>query len=110
MSIYKVGRPTKYTPATNKGTPPPNRPGEYRITTPDRGIVYVGETNNLNRRMREHANKGKLSNCPNGSFEYKTADGRSTSVTRRKHERDKIEKHKPALNNSSGGEGRKASR
>lgn len=44
------------------------------------------------------------------SFEWKEADGRSTSKTRREHEQKKIEQHKPPLNKSVGGEGRLASK
>lgn len=40
------------------------------------------------------------------TFEYKEADGRSTSKTRRVHEQQKINQHKPKLNKSKGGEGR----
>lgn len=43
-------------------------------------------------------------------FEYKEADKRSTSKTRREHEKQKIKEHKPSQNKSCGGEGRKASR
>lgn len=42
------------------------------------------------------------------TFEYKEADGRATSNTRRKHEQEKIKKHNPKLNKSKGGEGRPA--
>ncbi len=41
------------------------------------------------------------------SFEYKVADGRSTSSTRREKEKKKIKQHRPLLNKSKGGEGRK---
>lgn len=44
------------------------------------------------------------------TFEWKKADGRSTSTTRREHEQQKIKQHQPTLNNSAGGEGRKASK
>jgi hypothetical protein len=44
------------------------------------------------------------------TYEYKVADGRSTSNTRRVHEQKKIEQHKPSLNKSKGGEGRKANK
>lgn len=44
------------------------------------------------------------------TFEYKIADRRSTSRTRREHEQEKIVQHKPALNKSIGGEGRIASK
>ena len=40
------------------------------------------------------------------TYEWKEADGRSTSKTRRVHEQQKIEQHRPTLNKSIGGEGR----
>ena len=45
-----------------------------------------------------------------GTLEWKTADGRSTSRTRRQHEQAKIARHDPPLNRSIGGEGRIAAR
>lgn len=110
MSIYKPGRPTKYNPATGNGTKPPAKPGEYRIRDQSGDITYVGETSNLARRTAQHMRSGKL---PAGSgqsstIEYKLADGRSTSNTRREHERQKIAQHNPPLNKSIGGEGRPA--
>ena len=104
MATYKPGRPQKYYPSSNSGNTPPSRAGEYRIRDCDGGMQYIGETCNLNRRMGEHVRSGKIQD--GYSFEYKVADGRSTSVTRREHERAKIEEHSPALNKSHGGEGR----
>ncbi|MCF0199629.1 MAG: hypothetical protein HUK02_09960 [Bacteroidaceae bacterium] len=69
-------------------------------------IVYIGETCNLLQRMQQHIRSGKLTE--GRTFAYKTADGRSTSNTRRVHERIKIMQHKPLLNKSIGGEGRPA--
>ena len=112
MSIYKPGRPSKYNPTSGQGIKPPNKPGEYRIRDGSGTIVYIGETNNLFRRTGEHIRSGKLP-CGNrirSTIEYKVADGRSTSNTRRNHERDKIAQHNPALNKSIGGEGRPAGR
>ena len=58
MSIYKPGRPTKYDPSTGIGTKPPASSGEYRFRD-DRGqIVYIGESNNLQRRTNEHIRSG----------------------------------------------------
>ncbi len=108
MSIYKSGRPTKYRPEENKGTKPPHSPGEYRIRDEEGNPKYIGETNDLDRRMNEHIRSGKLG--PKDSFEYQRADGRSTSITRREHEREKIEKHSPYMNRSHGGEGRIANK
>lgn len=108
MPPYKPGRPKKYTPATGTGTRPPALPGEYRIRDGQGEISYIGETNNLARRTAEHVRSGKLSE--DGAIEYKVADGRSTSRTRREHERLKIAQHQPPLNRSGGGEGRPAGR
>ena len=110
MSPYKPGRPTKYDPTSNTGTKPPSKPGEYRIRDANGTIIYIGETNNLARRTGEHIRSGKLptGSGGHGTIEYKVADGRSTSQTRREHERQKIAQHQPPLNKSKGGEGRPA--
>ena len=110
MSIYKPGRPAKFNPSTGVGHKPPALPGEYRIRDASGGVAYVGETNNLARRAHEHMRTGKLpcgQNC-GSTFEFKVADGRSTSNTRRQHEQQKIAQHQPYLNKSKGGEGRPA--
>ena len=39
------------------------------------------------------------------TFEYQIADQRSSSRTRREHEKKKIKQHNPPLNKSKGGEG-----
>ena len=106
MSMYKAGRPSKHFTGKQAGKMLPNRPGEYRIRNQNGIITYLGETNNLLRRANEHRRSGKLSG--DGSFEYKIADGRSTSVTRRVHERQQISRHNPVMNKSKGGEGRVA--
>ena len=110
MGIYKQGRPLKYNPSTKDGQEPPRKAGEYRLRNPSNNkIEYVGETNNLDRRMKEHIRTGKCKTGNDGhTFEYQVADGRSTSKTRRVHEQQKIKPHNPSLNKSSGGEGRKA--
>ncbi|MCI8401577.1 MAG: GIY-YIG nuclease family protein [Lachnospiraceae bacterium] len=108
MSIYSSGRPTKYNPTTGSGVKPPALPGEYRLRNAKGDLLYIGETDNLARRTREHMRSGKLP--PYGTIEYKVADGRSTSRTRREHERYKIAQHQPPLNRSAGGEGRRAGR
>lgn len=112
MGIYKPGRPRSYVPATGKGSAPPGKPGIYRIRSAVGEILYIGETCDLNRRVREHIRSGKIRLTPGAPsrVEYKVADGRSTSRTRRQYEKKKIARHKPALNRSRGGEGRIASR
>lgn len=110
MSIYRSGRPFKYDPTTGLGHKPPAKPGEYRIRNASGDIAYIGETNNLARRAGEHIRSGKLATGAQGgcTLEYKVADGRSTSRTRRMHEQAKIAQHNPLLNCSRGGEGRPA--
>ncbi|MEQ2363150.1 GIY-YIG nuclease family protein [Faecalibacterium tardum] len=110
MSIYKAGRPWKFDPTTGAGHRPPNSPGEYRMRDGSGCITYIGETNDLARRMREHIRSGKLPTAQGcgSTLEYMVADGRSTSRTRREHEQQSIEKHHPTLNRSKGGEGRPA--
>lgn len=108
MGIYHPGRPFKFTPSTGQGHTPPSKPGEYRIRDANGTITYIGETNDLRRRMNEHIHTGKLKE--NHTLEFQLADGRSSSRTRRLHERMKIEQHNPILNRSGGGEGRIAGR
>lgn len=108
MGIYHAGRPKKYDPFVQAGQRPPHLPGEYRIRDGSGELIYIGETNDLFRRMQEHIRRGKLQN--GGTIEFQAADGRSTSRTRREHERAKIAQHSPALNRSGGGEGRIAKR
>ncbi len=110
MAIYKSGRPFKYRPAIDSGHKPPRKPGNYRIRDAQGTIIYIGETCDLYRRIREHIRSGKILLTPSAActVEYQVADGRSTSRTRRHHEKKKIAQHKPALNKSRGGEGRVA--
>ena len=112
MGIYKPGRPRKYVPATKSGRTPPKEPGMYRIRNARGVILYIGETCDLARRIREHVRSGKISVSKKtpSTVEYKIADRRSNSYTRRLHEQKKIAKHKPPLNKSKGGEGRLAAR
>ena len=109
MGIYKQGRPRKYNPSTKEGKEPPHKAGEYRVRDSSNRITYIGETCDLNRRMKEHTHSGKCKTGENAdTFEYKMADGRSTSNTRRLHEKQKIKEHNPLLNKSKGGEGRRS--
>jgi len=105
MSIYKPGRMAEAR-TDGGGAEPPSTAGEYRILDSERNVSYIGETNNLARRMKEHRRSGKL--CDGYRFAWQAADGNSTSNTRREHEREKIKKHSPPMNKSKGGEGRTA--
>lgn len=101
MSIFKPGRPSRQQP--------PSRPGLYRWVEIATGIVsYIGETNDLRRRMREHERSDAPWDRTTHHYEWKPADGRSTSRTRREHEKAKIRQHDPPGNRNRGGGGRKA--
>ena len=104
MGIYKPGRPAVYHPNTNKAKCLPRKPRKYRILDENNALIYIGETNDLHHRTNEHIRSGKLKDSY--SVAYQTADGRSTSATRRRHERQKIEQHSPRLNRSKVGEDR----
>ncbi|MBQ8622094.1 MAG: GIY-YIG nuclease family protein [Oscillospiraceae bacterium] len=107
MSDYKPGRPAKFNPTTGAGTKPPSKPGEYRIRDSKGTLLYIGETNDIRRRMGEHIRSGKLTTGASGdTIEYKIASPYSTSQSRRAHEQQKIAQHNPPLNKSIGGEGR----
>ena len=107
MSIYSSGRPKKVY-VSNGVSELPHAAGEYRHRDSAGNITYIGETNDINRRTQQHLRSGKLQS--DYSVEYKLADGRSTSRTRREHEQEKIKQHNPLLNKSVGGEGRIAQR
>lgn len=103
MGIYSAGRPKKVFISDGLESLP-HAPGEYRHRDADGNITYIGETNDIKRRSQQHLRSGKLQE--DYSVEYKVADGRSSSRTRREHEQMKIKQHNPSLNKSNGGEGR----
>ena len=102
MGIFKRGRPSQQDA--------PSGPGIYTFRNRKTGDPdYIGETKNLKLRIAQHLAAGLLSAATH-IVEWKLADRRSTSKTRREHERRKIDQHKPPLNRRRGGGGRKASR
>lgn len=107
MALYRPGRPTEVHPLDpNETRSIPKAKGEYRIINGDtREVMYVGVTNNLSRREREHERTGKI-NSDNSIFAYKVADGRASQSRINDHERAKIEQHNPPLNQRAGGAGR----
>ena len=103
MGIFKKGRPSRHDP--------PNRSGVYRLRDKATGnIDYIGETSNLKRRIGEHFRSDKPVSPETHHFEWQVADRRSTSRTRREHERRKIDEHNPTLNRKRGGGGKHATR
>lgn len=108
MGVYGRGRPKRWNPFTGEGSTPPDAPGEYRLRDRSGKITYVGETNNLRRRLKEHKSKGKIKQLGEGTVDWMRASDSSDSASRREHERRSIRKHKPSMNKSRGGEGRPA--
>ena len=105
MGTYKRGRYTKVRP----GKKIPNKPGAERWVSKKTGkVVYQGESSNVNQRIAQQKRDKMPYTRGNYQAQYKLADGRSTSKTRREHERRTIERHKPRFNKSGGGEGRHA--
>lgn len=103
MNIFPRGRPSRQAP--------PNRPGIYRFRNKLTGkIDYIGEAVDIARRIIEHLQSTKPVSLDTHYVEWKAADGRSTSRTRRIHEQKKIDQHKPRLNKRGGGGGRWARR
>ena len=98
--MVRRGRPAR--------TPPKNKPGVYRITNKKTDKVeYIGETNNLARRKREHRQTGNL-NPKKERFEHQ-ASPNSTTDQRRAQERAQIKRHNPPRNQRRGGGGRRPS-
>ena len=106
MATYKAGRYKTVKP----GDKIPAKPGAERYISRKTGkVVYQGESSNLRNRMG--AQKRAKAPYTRGNYvpQYKVADGRSTSQTRRRHERRKVQQHKPKFNKRDAGGGRKAS-
>ena len=105
--VGRVYRPGRYKRTGTDGMP--SKPGAYRARSKKTGkVVYHGEAANLRARDKQHSRDKSPHKRGNYYTEYKIADGRSTSNTRRKHERTKIRQHAPKFNRRQGGGGRKA--
>ena len=90
----------------------PRGPVVYRYPNKKTGkIDYVGETVNGRERTQRHKAQGRpFANPKTHQKQWKPMDGRSTSRTRRKVERNQIKKHNPKYNQNAGGGGRNAGR
>jgi hypothetical protein len=89
---------------------PPRIPGLYRIVSKDTGeILYIGKAQNLLRRMNEHL-WAKKYQPKEHYFEWQPATRDGSEEDLYKHEKKKIEEHKPVLNGKAGGGGKRATR
>lgn len=106
MATYKPGRYTNVKP----GKKVPAKPGAERYVSKKTGkVVYQGETSNLRSRMsKQKSDKMPYTKKSYYQAQYKVADGRSTSKTRREHEKKKVREKDPPFNRRAGGGGRKA--
>jgi hypothetical protein len=97
-SPYRAGRPTHQKTPTGRG--------EYRWRNKETGKVdYIGISDNLKRRKREHERSGLFSTVSH-FFEWMGADDECNFSDLRAHERDSVRKHKPSKNVRGGGGGR----
>jgi len=91
--------------APSKSAPAPKTPGVYNVLDKDGKSKYVGESVDMKKRTQDHKRSGKFEEGDKAN--YIEMPG-STSDERRQREKEEIEKNKPYMNKSKGGEGRKA--
>ena len=104
VGITKKGRPSRQDP--------PDQLGLYRLTSKSTGEYRIHRRNLRSRSGVKANNSGRTSlyhlrlTILNGRLPI----GRSTSRTRREHERRRIDEHNPTLNRKRGGGGKHATR
>ncbi len=85
----------------------PEAMGIYRIKHRKTGLIeYIGQTNNLKRRAREHERDGRYKSIVH-TIEYGIASKNTTRDDLLKTEKKHIKKHKPKQNKTIGGNGRR---
>lgn len=104
MGTYNKGRPKKYDAISDAGNKPPKVAGEYRIKDKDNNLKYIGISNDIDRRVKEHKKTGKI-NDNDRYVEWMPAKQGASYDDIRKHERQKIKQKKPAINQRGGGAG-----
>jgi hypothetical protein len=85
----------------------PARPGVYRFRNKKSNtITYIGQTNNMRRRIAEHVSTGTL-NLWTHYVEYKEARPRTSKEALCQAEKAHIRRHRPRDNKYRGGNGRR---
>lgn len=85
----------------------PEQPGVYRMVNKVTGIVdYVGQTNNIKRRIGEHKRSGNLDLVIH-NIVYGIAKADATRDALCFTEKQHIKKHRPKKNKTQGGNGRR---
>jgi hypothetical protein len=88
-----------------RGWSPPDEPGRYAFRSVVDGVLlYVGQTDRLRTRLRQHQRAGRFAGC---LFEYQVAPPGCAKHDLCASERARIEKHRPPLNLNGGGGGRR---
>ena len=99
-----MARKSPFGPGRPSRQEPPNAPGVYRWRDKETGQIQdIGEGNLKARKSAKEYPTDQY------NFEWKKADGRSSSNTRRAVEKKQIDKHTPPGNVRRGGAGRKPS-
>ena len=85
----------------------PSQPGIYRFVNKVTGTVdYVGQTNNIKRRIGEHKRSGNLDSAIHNII-YGIAKADATRDALCFTEKHHIKKHRPVKNKTQGGNGRR---
>lgn len=105
MGIFNKGRMNRHDAISEKGSKPSNVAGLYYIRDKDKQVQYVGLTNDLKRREKEHIKSGKI-NKERPFFDFHIPKSGTTYDDLRYEEKRKIAKYNPPLNKTSGREGR----
>lgn len=104
MGIYERGRPKKYDAINDTGKIPPKVAGEYRVRDKDGNLKYLGISNDINRRIKEHKKTGKI-NADDRIVEWRPVKPGTPYEKIKEHERKKIKEKHPYDNKAPGGEG-----
>lgn len=105
--LLKPGRPKKAYDENGRVIAPDNQ-GVYRIIDSEGKHRYHGKATHLNLRIKDHETDGLIRTDDNVYFQEvnRLVTDHQLSMI----EKEKIEKHKPYMNKSVGGEGRPSKR
>ena len=98
-SPYNSGRPVEYYYSSTDNIP--EEMGAYRVISSGK-VVYIGISNNLRRRIREHKSTGeKLRSGETVAIQIAKPEASYQQVAA--YERVQVDKHQPERNQRSGG-------
>lgn len=100
MSLFNKGKPKRVRDIDEL----PSTRGEYRFRDEDGNVQYIGISEDLKRRAKEHRRTGKFRDGM--SVDYMEANPDTSYRELREHERKSIKKYNPPLNKKAGGGGK----